>query len=53
MPFFDPIRLGASGSADAYEIQNSLRHNSGAYLNSSFNGNIHCGNVDKKRSIRF
>ena len=39
MPFFDPIRLGASGSADAYEIQNSLRHNSGAYLNSSFNGN--------------
>lgn len=38
MPIFDPIRLGSSAAEDAYEIQNSLRHNSGAYLNSSLNG---------------
>ena len=38
MALFDPIRLGSSAAEDAYEIQNSLRHNSGAYLNSSLNG---------------
>ena len=25
MPFFDPIRIGASGAADAYTIDRSLR----------------------------
>jgi len=38
MALFDTIRAGASGSADAYEIQNSVRINSGAYLSSSLNG---------------
>ena len=39
MALFDTIRLGSSGTGETYEIQNSLRHNSGAYLNSSFSGN--------------
>ena len=34
MPFFDPIRIGASGADTAYEVKRSLRFNSGgpAYL---------------------
>ena len=29
MPFFDPIRIGASGAEDAFEVQRSLRFESG------------------------
>ena len=39
MALFDTIRAGASGAGETYEIQNSLRNNDGAYLNSSFSGN--------------
>ena len=28
MPIFDPIRLGASGAAEDYEVERSLRFNS-------------------------
>jgi hypothetical protein len=37
MPFFDPIRIGASGAAADYEVQRSLRFNDGdsTYLRKS------------------
>tara|TARA_R100000278_G_scaffold6674_2_gene9204 strand:+ start:3155 stop:5545 length:2391 start_codon:yes stop_codon:yes gene_type:complete len=39
MALFDTPRLGSSGTAEAYEIEYSLRLNSGAYFNSSLSGN--------------